>query len=69
MTEAQKDIDDVRYLHKFNKDPIFAKSITYIMDSMEVHGYVYYDPKLEQTEKQTLLVGCMKFAKSCSMHA
>ena len=22
---------------------------------MEVHGYVYYDPKLEQTEKQTLL--------------
>ena len=55
MTEAQKDIDDVRYLHKFNKDPIFAKPITYIMDSMEVHGYVYYDPKLEQIEKQTLL--------------
>jgi transposase len=55
MTEAQKDIDDVRYLHKFNKDPIFAKAITYNIDSMEVHGYVYYDPKLEQTEKQTLL--------------
>jgi transposase len=55
MTEAQKDIDDVKYLHKFNKDPIFAKPITYNMDSLEVHGYVYYDPKLEQTEKQTLL--------------
>ena len=55
MTEAQKDIDDVRYLHKFNKDPIFAKPIKYNIDSMEVHGYVYYDPKLEQTEKQTLL--------------
>ena len=52
MTEAQKDIDDVKYLHKFNKDPIFAKPITYIMNSIEVHGYVYYDPKLEQTEKQ-----------------
>ena len=26
-----------------------------IFDSIEVHGYVYYDPKLEQTEKQTLL--------------
>ncbi|MHC1687842.1 MAG: IS1634 family transposase [Methanothrix sp.] len=55
MTEAQKDIDDVKYLHKFNKDPIFAKPITYNLDSIEVHGYVYYDPKLEQTEKQTLL--------------
>ena len=55
MTEAQKDIDDVKYLHKFNKDPIFAKPITYNLDSVEVHGYVYYDPKLEQTEKQTLL--------------
>ena len=55
MTEAQKDIDDVKYLHKFNKDPIFAKPITYNLDSNEVHGYVYYDPKLEQTEKQTLL--------------
>ncbi len=55
MTDAQKDIDDVKYLHKFNKDPIFAKPITYNMDSIEVHGYVYYDPKLEQTEKQTLL--------------
>ena len=55
LTEAQKDIDDVKYLHKFNKDPIFAKPITYNIDSVEVHGFVYYDPKLEQTEKQTLL--------------
>ena len=55
MTEAQKDIDDVKYLHKFNKDPIFAKPITYNIDSIEVQGYMYYDPKLEQTEKQTLL--------------
>ena len=55
LTEAQKDIDDVKYLHKFNNDPIFAKPISYNVDSIEVHGYVYYDPKLEQTEKQTLL--------------
>ncbi len=55
LTEAQKDIDDVKYLHKFNKDPIFAKPILYNIKSIEVHGFVYYDPKLEQTEKQTLL--------------
>jgi transposase len=55
LTEAQKDLDDVKYLHKFNKDPIFAKPISYIIDSIEIQGYVYYDPKLEQTEKQTLL--------------
>lgn len=55
MTEAQKDIDDAKYLKKFKKEPIFAKPITYNMDSIEVKGYVYYDPKLEQTEKRTLL--------------
>jgi len=55
LTEAQKDLNDVKYLRKFNKDPIFAKPISYNIDSIEVQGYVYYDPKLEQTEKQTLL--------------
>jgi transposase len=55
LTETQKDIEDVKYIHKFNKDPIFAKPITYKIDSIEVHGYAYYDPKLEQNEKQTLL--------------
>jgi transposase len=55
LTEAQKDIDDVKYLHKFGKAPIFAKPITYNFDTFTVRGYVYYDPKLEQTEKQTLL--------------
>jgi len=55
LTEAQKDIDDVKYLHKFNKHPIFAKPITYTFGSTTAQGYVYYDPKLEQTEKETLL--------------
>jgi transposase len=55
LTEAQEDIEDVKYIHKFNKDPIFAKPITFKIDSIEVHGYAYYDPKLEQNEKQTLL--------------
>lgn len=44
LTEVQKDLDDVKYLHKFNKDPIFAKPISYIIDSIEIRGYVYYDP-------------------------
>lgn len=55
LTETQKDIEDAKYLHKFNKDPIFAKPIIYKMDSIEVHGYAYYDPKLEQNKRQTLL--------------
>jgi transposase len=38
MTEAQKDIDDAKYLKKFKKEPIFAKPITYNMDSIEVKG-------------------------------
>jgi transposase len=55
LTEAQRDIDGVKYLHKFSKEPIFAKPITYKIESIEVHGYAYYDPKLEQNEKQSLL--------------
>ena len=58
MTEAQKDIDDVKYLHKFNNEPIFAKPITYNIDNMEVRGYVYYDPKLEQNGSRTFLEDC-----------
>lgn len=78
MTEAQKDIDDVKYLHKFNKDPNFAKPITYNIGSIEVHGYVYYDPKLEQTEKQTFLstlydireeLGKVRLNKNSNSHA
>ena len=55
LTDAQRDIDNVKYLYKFNGDPIFSKPITFKVDSGEAKGYVYYDPKLEQTEKQTLL--------------
>jgi transposase len=54
MTEAQKDIDDVKYLNKFSKDTIFVKPISYSVGSTAVRGYMYYDPKLEQTEKETL---------------
>lgn len=54
LTEAQKDIDDVKYLQKFNNDTIFVKPITYPLGSHLVQGYVYYDPKLEQSERETL---------------
>lgn len=55
MTEAQKDIDNVKYLHKFGEDPIFAKPVTYNLNTTPVNGYAYYDPQREQTEKSTLL--------------
>jgi transposase len=54
LTEAQKDIDDVNYLHKFNKDTIFVKPIQYSVGSSTVQGYLYYDPKLEHSEKEAL---------------
>jgi len=54
MTEAQKDIDDVKYLQKFCKNTIFTKPITYTFDSHTVRGHVYYDPKLDQSERETL---------------
>jgi transposase len=54
LNEAQEDIDNVKYLHKFGKDTIFVKPITYPVGPAIVKGYVYYDPKLEQFEKETL---------------
>lgn len=54
LTEAQKDIDDVKYLHKFNKDTIFVKPIQYSVGSATVEGYLYYDPKREHSEKEAL---------------
>jgi len=54
LTEAQRDIDDVKYLHKFNKDTIFVKPIQYSVGSTTVQGYLFYDPKLEHSEKEAL---------------
>jgi transposase len=54
LTEEQRDIDDVKYLHKFNKDTIFVKPIQYSVGSSTVQGYLYYDPKLEHSEKESL---------------
>ena len=54
LTEAQRNIDDVKYLYKFNKDTIFIKPIQYSVSSTTVQGYVYYDPKLEHSEKEAL---------------
>jgi len=54
LTEEEKDIVDIKYLQKFSKDTIFAKPITYPIGSTTVQGYLYYDPKLEHSEKETL---------------
>lgn len=54
LTEVQKDIDDVKFLQKFKNDTIFGKPITYPLGPHLVRGYVYYDPKLEQSERETL---------------
>jgi transposase len=38
FTEAQNDIDDIKYLHKFSKDTIFVKPITYPIGSTTIRG-------------------------------
>jgi len=54
--EALNDIDDLKYLHKFNGEPIFARPISCNIGRDEVHGYLYYDPKKEQLKRQGLLI-------------
>ena len=60
MSSAQKDIDDPKYLHKFNKKPIFVKPVTLVeQDSnkqeFKLDGYCFYDPKREHDEKSAFL--------------
>jgi len=58
MSEAQKDIENPEYLHKFNKKPIFVKPVILEEvgerdgeDGFTINGYCFYDPKREMEEK------------------
>jgi len=51
MTMAQRDIENPKYLQKFNKNPLFVKPVTLFLDECKVDGYCYYDPKREQSER------------------
>lgn len=54
MTSAKKDIDHPKYLCKFNKDPLFVKPVTLNLENNKsVEGYCYYDPKREQSERNS----------------
>lgn len=50
MSSAQKDIDNPKYLHKFNKEPMFVKPVTLVekdseKNEIKLNGYCFYDPK------------------------
>ena len=51
MSSAQKDVESPEYLHKFNKKPIFVKSVTLEQEEFKINGYCFYDPKRELDEK------------------
>ncbi len=53
MSKAQKEVKSPKYLHKFNKKPIFVKPVTLIHNDSEIKGYCYYDPKREQDERNS----------------
>jgi transposase len=53
MSSAQRNIENPKYLHKYNKRPIFVKPITLKLDRFRVNGYCYYDQKKEQNERNT----------------
>ncbi|MFW6122109.1 MAG: IS1634 family transposase [Petrotogales bacterium] len=51
MSSAQRDIENPKYLQKYNKDPIFVKPVTLSLDDFDVDGYCYYDQKREQSQR------------------
>jgi transposase len=56
LSSAQKDIENPRYLQKYNKNPLFVKPVTLILDTGTVYGYCYYDQKNEQSERQLFYI-------------
>jgi Transposase len=61
MSAAQKQVVKAEYLHKFEKEAIFAMPIalshSYELEEeprlLEVKGYCYYDPQREQNERNS----------------
>lgn len=53
LSSAQRDIENPKYLEKYNKNPLFVKPVTLTLDTVTAHGYLYYDQKSEQDERHT----------------
>lgn len=54
MTQAKKDIDHPKYLHKYNKEPLFVKPVCLTLDNNKlVNGFCYYNPDREQSERNS----------------
>ncbi|MCX6666605.1 MAG: IS1634 family transposase [Euryarchaeota archaeon] len=51
LSSAQKDIENPKYLQKFNKNPLFVKPVTLILETKRIQGFCYYDQKNEQSER------------------
>ena len=54
LTEEQRDIDQVVYLQKFHGQTIYAKPVVFALGDHLLKGYLYYDPKREQEEREAL---------------
>lgn len=54
LTEEQRDIDQVEYLQKFHDRTIYVKPVAFTLGDHILKGYLYYDPKREQEECETL---------------
>lgn len=54
LTEAQRDSEQVGYLQKFKDRPIYVKPVIFPLNEYLLNGYLYYDPKSEQEEKEAL---------------
>ena len=54
LTETQRDIEQVGYLQKFKDRTIYVKPVIFPINEHLLNGYLYYDPKSEQEEKEAL---------------
>lgn len=53
LTEAQADIDQVMHLQKYKDKMLYVKPVVLPVEDHSLMGYLYYDPKREQEEKES----------------
>lgn len=52
LSDAQHDITNVEYMQRFKESTIYVKPVTLSIDSSNLDGYLFYDPKRELEERE-----------------
>jgi transposase len=56
LSDAQRDLENPKYLQKYQKDPVFVKPVILSINGTDIQGFCYYDLKREQNERNLFYI-------------